>query len=72
MAPRQRVLAQSSTYDESSESSVSLSEDKKGISRKLETLNQTEADIARDWHDYFNLIALVRIYKSISLGQCIG
>lgn len=59
MAPRQRTFAsrQASDY-EPAESSTLVP---KGVPAKQSSmLNQTEADIARDWHDYFNLVALVR------------
>ncbi len=58
MAPRQRTFATlRPSDDEPSESTTLVS---KGIPRKSSMLNQTEADISRDWHDYFNLVALVR------------
>jgi hypothetical protein len=67
MAPRQRGL--SSRPEDSYESTDSLVDKR---SNKLvsetkappPTLNQTEADVARDKHDYFNLIALVRNLSS--------
>ena len=58
MAPRQRLSQQPSDDVDHSESTSLM--DKKF--KKSLTLNQTEADIARDWHDYFNLIALVRTF----------
>jgi hypothetical protein len=64
MAPRQRIATtqSSSTYDESSDSSTLLSEDRKGITKKTSALTQ-ELDIAIKWHDYFNLVALVRYVR---------
>jgi hypothetical protein len=62
MAPRQRL---SSRPEDSYESTESLLAEERQQSKKigsappLPTLNQTEADIARDQHDYFNLVALV-------------
>jgi hypothetical protein len=70
MAPRQRSL--SSRPEDSYESAESLlSDEQQRQHKKLNNnngntppppppLNQTEADIARDQHDYFNLVALVR------------
>jgi hypothetical protein len=58
MAPRQRFPQQASSSDEA-DSPESMTLVDKQIKR-TSTLNKTEADIARDWHDYFNLIALVR------------
>ena len=55
MAPRQRITREASDVDSSESSSLM---DKS--SKRMPTLNQTEADTARDQHDYFNLIALVR------------
>lgn len=67
MAPRQRSLnSQSSAYDESESSP--LSEDGKKITRKPSTLNQIEADISRDRHDYFNLIALIPVIVTTVLN----
>jgi len=59
MAPRQRAFTTRADVD-TPESSTLLSDRAKGAPKKPPMLNQTEADIARDWHDYFNLIALVR------------
>jgi hypothetical protein len=57
MAPRQRIISpQSSTYDDAADS-TQISQDRKA--RKGSALNETEADIARSNHDYFNLVALV-------------
>jgi hypothetical protein len=57
MAPRQRIQSQQSlTYDDAADS-TQISKDRKA--RKGSTLNDTEADIARDNHDYFNLVTLV-------------
>lgn len=63
MAPRQRTFTTPPTEDDSAESTTLLADQSKGIRRKAKLLNQTEADIARDWHDYFNLVALVSILK---------
>jgi hypothetical protein len=67
MAPRQRIVTpQSSTYDEASESSKNaLSGERKSLLRKQSTLNQTEVDVAIAWHDYFNLVALVRFLQEV-------
>jgi hypothetical protein len=69
MAPRQRSL--SSRPEDSYESAESLLPDElqrpknklnnNGNTAPPPTLNQTEADIARDQHDYFNLVALVSV-----------
>jgi hypothetical protein len=68
MAPRQRSL--STRPEDSYEPAESLlSEEQQRQHKKLNsdsntspppTLNQTESDIARDQHDFFNLVALVR------------
>lgn len=66
MAPRQRSLStrQEDSY-ESTESLLAQNNNAKSTTRKAPspppppTLNQTEADIARDQHDFFNLVALV-------------
>jgi hypothetical protein len=57
MAPRQRFPLQASSDEPDSTESTALVDEKV---KRSSTLNQTEADIARDWHDYFNLISLVR------------
>eukprot|EP00934_Nitzschia_sp_Nitz4_P001348 Nitzschia sp. Nitz4//scaffold213_size37731//27729//28766//NITZ4_007724-RA/size37731-augustus-gene-0.53-mRNA-1//-1//CDS//3329542077//1348//frame0 len=69
MAPRQRILNSSrgSCEYESSENVTSL-QDQRKISRKPSTLNQTEADIARDRHDYFNLISLLFIIGTSAMN----
>jgi hypothetical protein len=81
MAPRQRSL--SSRPEDSYESAAEsvLSEEQQRQYKKLNNnngsttppppmLNQTEADIARDQHDCFNLVALVRRggYVDVDLG----
>ena len=53
----------STSYENSNHEAETLISDNPKTTRKPATLNQTEADIARDWHDYFNLIALVRENK---------
>lgn len=67
MAPRQRTFASRQATDyEPSESSTLVP---KGVPPKQSSmLNQTEADIARDWHDYFNLVALVFIIATTVLN----
>ena len=63
MAPRQRTFTTRPSEDcSAAESTTTFALDQgKGVQRKPKLLNQTEADIARDWHDYFNLVALVSL-----------
>ncbi|KAG7349562.1 TLC domain containing protein [Nitzschia inconspicua] len=70
MAPRQRSLSSRPEDSfESSESLLSQEQQKKAIAAAAPpTLNQTEADVARDQHDYFNLVALACIVFSTSLN----
>jgi len=82
MAPRQRNISASSTPTTMEEESCSddglslLNETKsrsntKAMKTKLtppKTLNITEADIARDNHDYFNIVALGVVIFTIALN----
>mmetsp|Transcript_29394 Transcript_29394/g.55136 ORF Transcript_29394/g.55136 Transcript_29394/m.55136 type:complete len:280 (+) Transcript_29394:69-908(+) len=76
MAPRQRCLSSSPTEDSSFDSSESLlSEHNQKLSPSTRRksppqslLNQTESDIARDKHDYFNLVALAFIVFTSGLN----
>lgn len=56
MAPRQRNISNAAEEEASSEP---LLKEKEAPQQRLEALDKTEADIARDRHDYFNLVALV-------------
>ena len=60
----------STSYDNNHETETLISDNRKTTTRrKPATLNQTEADIARDWHDYFNLVALVRGFTKAELSS---
>lgn len=65
MAPRQRFPQQASSYEPDSAESTALVNEKV---KRSSTLNQTEADIARDWHDYFNLISLILIVATTAIN----
>jgi hypothetical protein len=69
MAPRQRLSPQGTSDVYPSESSTLSKEDRRVATKKTSTLYQTEADIARDRHDYFNVGALVRFFWWESRGR---
>lgn len=78
MAPRQRNISPASTPSQSEEESFSddgsdmslVQEEKKKTPSPTptKTLNITEADKARDNHDYFNIVALAIVVTSCALN----
>lgn len=60
MPPRQRLAASSSSTDEASEGSEQSFDSSDSKMDNGETIIQTDPDVARDHHDLFNLVALVR------------
>jgi len=58
----------STAYNNNNETETLISEAKPLPNQPTKTLNQTEADISRDWHDYFNLIALIPIIVTAALN----
>ena len=77
MAPRQRNISPASTPSQSEEetfsddgSDTSLVQEEKVApsSKPTKTLNVTEADKARDNHDYFNIVALAIVVATCALN----
>lgn len=77
MAPRQRNISPSSTpsqsevesfSDDGSDTSLVQHEKVAPSSAPTKTLNITEADKARDYHDYFNIVALAIVVSTCALN----